>query len=239
MRNDLFKVDGIASSQFHVDHLKQTFNDFARTNLYRIKFNLPVMGKDGMERTEVLAKAVNFPTFEISRMDIKRMGEKISLPASQNYSDLQFTLLCDDAYGQRNFLHDWLTTLVYASNQNVIRNPDFIIKSSITVYQLDNKLEPVFGAEFTHVFPTSIGEIQMSYESVDMITEFQVSFAYSQYVILKLQPATDSGPTTTSDSTSSTSNDSDVVAPDPVMPVAEIPATTTRMEAGAGTTVIG
>jgi hypothetical protein len=185
LQTDLFKRDGKASPEFHVDYLRSQFQDFARANLYRVVFNIEPNSKNNDKlHTELLAKAVNFPAFEMSKLEIKRMGEKFYLPASQSYGDLQLTVLSDDAYTPRRFLHAWLHDNNYSAEENVFRKNSNLSKSSVTVYQLDNKMNAIFGANFTHCFPSSIGEIQMSYDSADQLTEFPVTFSYSQYQIL-------------------------------------------------------
>jgi len=188
----IFYVENTVSEQFHVDHLKQTFRDFARSNLYRIMFILPsnitanfnYISTENQAKTEVLAKAVNFPSFDITKMEIKRMGQRLYVPSSQNYGELQFTMLSDDAYTQRKFLHSWMNACVYSTETNLFRDQNLLKYCSIEVYQLDNDMKPIFGAEFTYCFPNSIGEIQMSYDSADQLTEFPVTFAYSQYNII-------------------------------------------------------
>jgi hypothetical protein len=180
-----------AGREFHVDFLKSTFKDFARNNLYRVVFNLSTEAQNYLFtedvpkfKTELLSKAINFPNFELSKLEIRRMGQRLYLPASQSFGELQFTILCDDEYTQRKFLHSWLNSMTYSSEDNTYKKNMFLTENSMDVYQLDNKMKPIFGARFTHCFPSTIGEIQMGFDSTDTLVEFPVSFSYSQYHII-------------------------------------------------------
>jgi hypothetical protein len=118
------------------------------------------------------------------------MGQRLYLPASQNYGDLQFTMLSDDYYSQRKFLHSWMKHMVYDSDRNTYSPTSYLANSTIKVLELDNRFNVVFGVELTHVWPSSIGEIQLSQDSENQLVEFPVVFAYSQYKILSPEEET-------------------------------------------------
>ena len=184
--------DGADNKDFHVDFLKNTFRDFARPNLYKVIFSFgSVIPNDGSflspennKSVEFLAKAVNLPTFEVSKQEIKRMGQRIVLPASQVYQDLQMTMMCDDEYTSRKFLHAWQKRFVYDTEHNIYKKVTTMAKAQVVVLQLDNKYNVVFGAKFNYVWPNSIGEIQYAHDSDAQIVEFPVTFCYSTYTIL-------------------------------------------------------
>ena len=190
--SDYFNTAANERNLFHVDFLTSHFRDFARANLYVVQLKIrkdilagfSFLGDSNLVKVQMLAKTANLPNYEISKLEIKRMGEKLFLPASQNYGDLQFTMLSDDLHTQRKFFHSWMKHSVYDSDNNTYSPVANLKYATIEVYQLDNKFNAVFGAEFTHVWPTSIGEIQLSQDSENQLVEFPVVFAYSQYKIL-------------------------------------------------------
>lgn len=178
--------------KFHVDYLKESFRDFARPNLYKVEFhfgNTPrndgsFLSLDSTEKTEFLVKQVNIPSFEISKQEIKRMGQRIVLPASQTYPDLQMTFMCDDDYTPRKFLHAWTKRLVYDTDYNYYKKVKTMSKADIVIKQLDNQFNCVFACLFSKCWCNNIGEIQLSHDSDSQVVEFPAVFCYSTYTIL-------------------------------------------------------
>lgn len=182
----------VDQKMFHVDYLRETFRDFARPNLYKIEFYLPkddeynFISEYNQELTEMAAKTVNIPGYDIGRQEIKRMGQRIFIPTGQNYGELQMTLFCDDNYTQRKFLHSWLKRLIYDTDNNVYHKMKLASNASLIIRQFDNKFNTIFAAEFGFVWPSSVGEIQLSQDSDSQIVEFPASFSYSTYKILSM-----------------------------------------------------
>ena len=172
---------------FHVDYLKATFNDFARTNLYKVEF---IFDKATVVpeflKLELLAKSVNMPDFNIGTKEIKRMGQRLYLPATQNYGDIQMVFVCDDNYTQKKMLHNWLFQLVYNTDENTFPTSSNFGKFVTRILQLDNKFNIIFGIEFVFCWPTSLGELQLSQESDAQISEFPVTFKFSTYKVMDI-----------------------------------------------------
>ena len=173
---------------YHVDFLKAHFKDFARSNLYTVEFNLPNLNSfsndDKKVKVEMSAKTVNIPAFDIGKQEIKRMGQRFYLPASQVFGDIQMTLFCDSEYTQRYFLHDWIKTLIYNTELNNYQKISIARQATMKIIQLDNKFNPIFTTLYRYIWPTSISEIQLSYESDAQVVEFPVTFSFSTYKIL-------------------------------------------------------
>ena len=175
------------SEIFHVDYLKSTFRDFARTNLYKVEFSLNnVSNTPEFLKTELLAKSVNMPDFNIGVKHIARMGQHLYLPATQNYGDIQMVFICDDNYTQKKMLHNWLFKLVYNTDENTFPTSSNFGKFTTRILQLDNKYNIIFGIEFGFCWPTSLGELQLSQESDAQISEFPVTFKFSTYTVMDI-----------------------------------------------------
>jgi hypothetical protein len=175
------------SKFFHVDFLKATFRDFARTNLYKVEFIFADMKtNDDILKLELMIKSVNMPDFQIGSKEIRRMGQKISLPAVQNYGEVQMIVLCDDAFTQRKLLHNWIKDFIYDTEENTFHSMNNLKKFKTRIFQLDNKHNIIFGVEFDFCWPSSLGELQLSMESDSQITEFPVNLKYSTYTVLEI-----------------------------------------------------
>lgn len=185
-------ADTINERQFHVDYLLNTFSDFARPNMYKIEFeynlgfsrDFDFLSEENKKRTEMTAKAVSIPAFDIGKQEIKRCGERLFIPTTQNFGDLQMTMMCDDNYTQRKFLHAWMKRIVYDTDYNIYQKVKMSQTSTIIIKQFDNKFNVVFAAVFRGAWPHSIGEIQLSFDSDSQIVEFPVNFCFSTYSIL-------------------------------------------------------
>ena len=180
------------NQMFHVDYLTAMFKDFSRPNMYRMEIELGSgrfyeFTKDkNVSKVEMLAKSANMPNYEISKLEIRRMGVKIPLPASQSYGELQTVFISDDAQTQRKFLHAWMKHFVYDSDNNTYRKNANLLQNNIYLYQLDNNFEAVFGIKLEMCWPSLIGEIQYSHDSENQIVEFPVTFSYTSYEVVSI-----------------------------------------------------
>jgi hypothetical protein len=169
-------------NQYHVDYLKNTFRDFARANLYKVEFILPITSTH-LVSTEMTVKSVNLPSFDIGKLEIKRCGERVVLPTTQNYGDLQMTILCDDRYSQRKLMHSWVKRVVYDTDTNIYHPIHTILSCKIRIRQLDNKFNTIFTGEFNRAWPVSIGEVTLSSDNDSQLVEFPATFSYSTYTV--------------------------------------------------------
>lgn len=176
---------------FHVNFLKDTFSDFARPNLYKIVFNISEssMGTKNFQIsdkviTEQSAKSITIPNFEITKKVIKRMGYTFNVPSVRNFPDVTCSFTCDSDYTSRKFFHKWMELTSYNTNSNTYSNN--MLESSIDIFQLDNKFDVVFGVKLHNAWPSSIGEVQLSFESDSQIVEYPVNFTYSTYDIFEI-----------------------------------------------------
>lgn len=180
------------NKQFHVDFFKEHIRDFSRPNMFRVQFDFDsfsrsdesFLSKEACMITESLVKSVSIPSFEISKLEIKRMGQRIFLPALRTHQDIQITFMCDDDYTPRKFLHSWLKRFVYDTDYNYFKKIKTMSACNMTVYQLDNNFKAFFAVRFEKVFPSVIGEIQLSHDSDSQVVEFPATFCYSTYTIL-------------------------------------------------------
>lgn len=180
----------INKNLFHVDYLRNNFRDFARSNLFKVEFTLPnttlkFLDKDVIQKVEMTAKSINIPAYDMLKQEVKRMGQRVILPATMNTGECQVTFISDDEYKQRKFLHSWFHNLIYNYETNVYRpvmsGADGCV---IRIFQLDNKFNVIFGIQLDNCWPSSVGEIQLSQDSENQIAEFPASFAYSTYKIM-------------------------------------------------------
>lgn len=186
----------VKGNVFHIEYLKNHYRDFARSNLFKVEFilnnevtkNFSFLSTDRTERVEMTAKSVNIPAYDMGRQEIKRMGQRIVLPSTMNTGECQMTFISDDNYDQRKFLHSWIKNFSYDYDYNVYRPVMGLVRSTIRIFQLDNQFNIVFGVQLNHAWPTSVGEIQLSQDSENQISEFPTTFAYSTYQIISPEP---------------------------------------------------
>ena len=185
-------VEASELKQFHVDYLIDKFKDFARPNLYKVEFYYDerflmkndFLSEDNRTCTEMMARTINIPAYDIGKQEIRRCGARMFLPTNQNYGDIQMTMMCDDNYTQRKFLHAWMKRIVYDTDYNHYHKVNTLMKSKVIIKQFDNKFNTVFAAELGGAWPFSIGEVQLSQDSDAQIVDFPVNFCYSSYKIL-------------------------------------------------------
>ena len=135
--------------------LSNTIGAGARATKYRVAFAFPggVSGKTSLEDVDVLAKAAMAPAKEIGTIELFNQGRKILIPG-----DTQF----DGAWNLSFYLTE---------------------DHALRLEQLDSAGNVTAQYTMHHCFPSSIGEVSYDDASQDTIAEFDVTFAYSDWVI--------------------------------------------------------
>jgi len=118
---------------------------------------------------------VGLTTFE------DRQGSPIvrKLPYDVVYTDFRLTFINTDNHYERNVFDLWMG-LIYDHNTNSFEYAEKYY-STIEVYQLDNTLSPIKKVTLYEVYPTNIGDIELSYDSGDTFEQFDVEFAYTYW----------------------------------------------------------
>jgi len=151
----------------------------ARANQFKVTMPFPGYAQVGGEIEELafLCKATTIPAMTLGTVDIKFRGRSIKIAGDRTFADWSVTVINDTNFKVRNAFERWQNGINNMSDNEGLTNPaDYQVDAFVD--QLDRNGNNVKSYTLRSLFPTTVGEIALSYDTVDAIEEFSVTFAY-------------------------------------------------------------
>jgi len=151
----------------------------ARANQFKVTMPFPGYAQVGGEIEELafLCKATTIPAMTLGTVDIKFRGRSIKIAGDRTFADWNVTVINDTNFKVRNAFERWQNGINNMSDNEGLTNPaDYQVDAFVD--QLDRNGNTVKSYTLRSLFPTTVGEIALSYDTVDAIEEFSVTFAY-------------------------------------------------------------
>lgn len=176
---------GATEKSFHIDFLKTKFRDLSRPNQFKVKIKPPsILQKEWSQEINVLVKSASFPSIEIDEYAIERAGLVLHIPTNKiNYGELSITFWNDVDFRIRTLFNRWQRLTVFNWQQDIGSIPLLAMDGEITVYQFDSNHKEVYAIKVDNCWPKTISEIALSHDNDSQVSEFSVSFPYTnQYI---------------------------------------------------------
>ena len=151
----------------------------ARANQFKVTMPFPGYAQVGGEIEELafLCKATTIPAMTLGTVDIKFRGRSIKIAGDRTFADWSVTVINDTNFKVRNAFERWQNGINNMSDNEGLTNPaDYQVDAFVD--QLDRNGNTVKSYTLRSLFPTTVGEIALSYDTVDAIEEFSVTVAY-------------------------------------------------------------
>lgn len=176
-----------SSSDFHVNALKEQFNDVARPNLFKVCLNPPPILKpewDANQGILFLAKSVSIPQMTIKSWVYERAGQKIHIPTNEvEFGDCTITFTNDSDFLLRTLFNRWQRIAVYNWHYNMGPIPLLTLGGNVEIFHYDTQLNQTYAIRLTNAWPTTLSAIELSQESENVAEEFSVEFKYTMQEI--------------------------------------------------------
>ena len=151
----------------------------ARANQFKVVMPFPGYAQVGGEIEDLafLCRATSIPAMTIGEVDVKFRGRSIKIAGDRTFADWTVTVYNDTNFKVRNAFERWQNGINNMSDNEGLTNPaDYQVDAFVD--QLDRNGNTVKSYTLRSLFPTTVGEIALSYDTVDAIEEFSVTFAY-------------------------------------------------------------
>jgi len=168
----------------------------ARPNLFEVELTtLPAgIGWDA-DKFKYLCKAAALPASNIASIDVPFRGRTFKVAGDRTIDVWTVTIINDEDFKLRRAFEAWSELIAKLDNNLGATNPGSYM-SNATVYQLgrgsttnsttnagsDSSILAAY--KFIDIFPTSVSNIDLSYDSGDTIEEFTVEFQVQSYEII-------------------------------------------------------
>lgn len=167
--------------------INKALGDGARNAKFRCFVNVPGVGSDKNIDLDTICKSAVFPGRITETIEYKYKGHSILLPGHEKFAQ-QFTLTfyLEEDHRNRKLFDNWMKNLqhdIYSDNPHKeMAQQDMFREMFISQlnYEMDKEMVKY---SFYNAFPIEISQIDLSSESINAISEYSVTFAYTHYEI--------------------------------------------------------
>ena len=165
---------------FNINEIKSqlTFGG-AKASLFQVQITNPVNAIADL-KTPFMVQAAAIPESTLGTIEIPYFGRKVKIGGDRTFAEWTVTIINDEDFLIRNAMENWMAS-INSHEGNVTQAgtasaSEYKAQAQITQYSKTGA--PLRTYNFNGLFPTSIGEITMEWNTVDEIETFEVTFAY-------------------------------------------------------------
>ena len=160
----------------------------ARPNLFEVELTtLPNDIAWNADNFRFMCKAAALPAQNIAQIDVPFRGRIFKVAGDRTIDTWTVTIINDESFELRNAFEEWTQLIARLDNNIGTTNPSSYMTNA-KVFQLgrgstkastnsDGSSNAVLKEyEFVDIFPTTVSEIALSYDTGDTIEEFDVEF---------------------------------------------------------------
>jgi hypothetical protein len=170
----------------------------ARPNLFEVDVTFPAgvnLGVQGdgdgtfdKENFRFLCKAAALPSSSVTPIPVPFRGRQLKVAGDRNIDVWTVSVINDENFSHRRAFEAWMQNIAQYGDHSGLTNPNDYMGQAI-VYQLGRSPSNTQGNNttgenanilaqyrFIDIFPTSISEIGLSYDSANAIEDFTVEF---------------------------------------------------------------
>ena len=186
--------------KFNITELKNTLGAGLRKNRYMLEIPL-----SNGESLNILCQSASLPQRTINTLDVWHKGRKYTMRGETDYgSEYEITIIDNNKMAFRQAFDAWLQKIDDSNKGNAsgasfeksdINYDDFPLEIDINIWQLDNggddngaDDQKIYGYKLQNAFPKTIGNVTMDDTDQNTLVEFNVTFAYSEFIPLYQKP---------------------------------------------------
>lgn len=144
--------------------------DAARPNLFEVE--IPFLGRD----FKFKCKAASLPASTVEKIPVGYQNRKINLGGDREFEDWTITVYNDTGHSVREQFLDW-SRMVHQQDRNIYGDAPEDYKKNGYVRQYDRKGAQTVQYLIVGMFPTSVAEIALDWDTNNEIETFEVTLA--------------------------------------------------------------
>jgi len=156
----------------------------ARANLFSIEVGFPGYVTGGnTELTSFMCRAANIPGSVLGTVEVPFRGRIAKLAGDRTFEPWEVTIYNDTNFSVRNSFEQWMNGInSHKENTGLFAdNSGILYTGNIEVKQLNQKGTSIKTYSLKNAFPSTLGNIELSYDQVTQIEEFTVTFEYDYW----------------------------------------------------------
>ena len=175
----------------------------ARPNLFEASINsFPTAISDAWDNSseaeggafKFLCKSTALPASNLGSIEIPFRGRTLKVAGDRTFDDWTVTIINDEDFRLRTAFERWSNVMSQLDDATGVTNPTSYMTDAF-IQQLGRGPSAQSGSnnggnsavlrsyKFFDVFPITVGEIALSYDTTDQLEEFDVTFRYQYFTI--------------------------------------------------------
>ena len=120
------------------------------------------------------------PPLTVTPIEKQYFGRTVKIPGDIVFGDLSTTIINAEDYKVRNSIEVWMDNInTTVDNEGFSDNDSWAASASLRQYGKDGNA--IIDYDFWDIWPTTISEIALSYDTASDIEQFDVTWAYNYY----------------------------------------------------------
>ena len=155
----------------------------ARANQFRVTITAPIGINIGLDvaRTSFMVKTSSLPAMTLGEIPISFRGRQIYIAGDRQFTETWSTTFINDTdFMIRNAMERW-SNGINDLRLGTGKNDPADYQTNLYVDQLDRADKILKSYTFRNAWPTSVGSIALSYDTIDAIEEFEVTWRYQHF----------------------------------------------------------
>jgi hypothetical protein len=145
----------------------------ARPNLFQATVTYPGYAGGDIELSSFMCKAANLPASTIESIGVPFRGRELQVAGDRTFEPWTITVINDTNFAIRNAFERWSNGMnAHAANTGLTNPSEY--KADMLISQLDRSGAVLKTYTFKGTFPSSVGAIDVSWDTTNEIEEFEV-----------------------------------------------------------------
>ena len=163
----------------------------ARPSLFEFQINAGTAAPSGLDNIKLYCNVSALPPLTVTPIERQYFGRTVKIPGDMVFGDLSTTVIQTEAGTERAGIEAWMQKI--NSHVENVRTYDGQMGSDWAEGQLqqyDKAGTSILKVKFIGLWPTTIAEIPLSYDTMSDIEQFDVTWAYQYYTLVGTTPIT-------------------------------------------------
>lgn len=161
---------------FNINEFKsQLVGGGARPTLFQVQIVNPILPIADF-KVPFMVKTAAIPGSTVGSFNVPYFGRQVKYAGDRTFEDWQVTVINDEDFAVRNAMEAWSNAINSHDSNTRALPQEYKSNGVVTQYSKDGRALRTY--VFEGMFPLTIDSIPLSWETVDTVEEFGVTFQY-------------------------------------------------------------
>ena len=161
----------------------------ARPSLFEFQINAGTAAPADLDNMKLYCNVSALPPLTVTPIERQYFGRTVKIPGDMVFGDLSTTVIQTEAGKERAGIEGWMEKINSHVENVRTYGPEMgadWAEGQLTQY--DKAAKTILVIKFVGLWPTTIAEIPLSYDTMSDIEQFDVTWAYQYYTLVGTTP---------------------------------------------------